>query len=123
MTITIYGNAPSKKSSQIFIPRLKRLIPNKKYTDYKKDFGRQLTAKDRNQFNPDDKLKIHIAWFCKDRITVRDIVNMEQSIWDCLQDFGVIDDDSRFYLCSASKSLDKENPRVEINIQKIEEAK
>ena len=121
MIKTILGNAPSKKSSQVFVMRLRRLIPNSKYNSYRNDFGRQLKACDKNQFKPEDKLKIHIAWFCKDRITVRDIVNMEQSIWDCLEDFNVIHNDAQFYLSSASKSLDKINPRVEISIQKIEE--
>ena len=121
MKFNIFGSVPSKKSNQIFVFRLKRLLPNAKYTQYQKDFGKQVTGKIIGSFAKDDKLRIHCAFFFADRITVRDIVNAEQSVWDCLQDFGVVHNDSQFYECSASKAIDKAMPRCEITIERIKQ--
>lgn len=99
--------------------RLKRLVPKASYVQYERDSGIQINSKHKHLFGKDDKLSIHIDWWCKDRITLRDGVNMEQGIWDILQDNEVIHNDAQFYKWSGTKGLDKVNPRVIIYISKI----
>lgn len=103
----------------MFIFRLKRLVPNAKYTQFAKDFARQITGAHKHLFAKEDMLYINIDWYTASRITIKDGVNMEQSIWDCLEDNEVVHNDAQFYFWSGSKNLDKLNPRVEILIEKI----
>jgi Holliday junction resolvase RusA-like endonuclease len=121
ITFTITEQVPGKKSGQVMIPALRRIVPKAAYKAYQRQFGAQIPAEARNKFNDRTiKLGIKCMFYCKDRITVRDIVNMEQSVWDCLQDYGVIADDAQFYESANSKNLDKENPRVEISIWELD---
>jgi len=119
MIIVVHGDCVGKKTSQVFVFRLRRLVPNARFIQYAKDFGRQITGEHKGKFLKEDKLQIHIDWFTSNRITIRDGVNMEQSIWDLLQDYEVIHNDSQFYKWSGTKNLDKLNPRVEIKIEKF----
>lgn len=119
MKLTVVGDCPGKKTSQVFVFRLRRLVPNAKFIQYSKDFARQITGAQKHQYEKDDELYIHIDWYTSSRITIKDGVNMDQSVWDLLEDNEVIHNDAQFYAWSGTKNLDKFNPRVEILIEKI----
>lgn len=65
-------------------------------------------------------VRVDYLFYCKDNRR-RDVDNMIASVNDALVKAGIIDDDDWKHLVigSAEGKLDKLNPRVEINIEKI----
>ena len=125
MKLVLYGNPATKKNSmQIF--RNSRtgqpfLTQSKRYKDYAKDCGRQITGKYKKAINYPINLKCVYYRKTKHRV---DLTNLLAATCDILVDCGVIKDDNSKIIKSHDGSrvlYDKENPRVEIEIEEIDD--
>ncbi len=124
MKLVLYGNPATKKNSmQIFKnPRTGQpfLTQSKRYKDYARDCGRQITGKYKKKI--DYPINLKCVYYRKTRHRV-DLTNLLAATCDILSDFGVIEDDNCKIVVSHDGSrvkYDKECPRVEIEIEKIE---
>lgn len=112
MTITLYGEVPSKKNSRINT-RSGRSFPNKKYVEWHKRAISQLPFVS----TIDVPVYIKLCFYHGDNRR-RDSDNGVSSVFDTLVDAGVIPDD-RWQIVrkhEVENYLDKDNPRVEITI-------
>ena len=125
MKLVLYGNPATKKNNmQIF--RNSRtgqpfLTQSKRYKDYAKDCRMQITGKYKKNINYPINLKCVYYRKTKHRV---DLTNLLAATCDILTDCGVIADDNYKIVVSHDGSrvlFDKEKPRVEIEIERIEE--
>ena len=125
MKLVLYGNPATKKNNmQIF--RNSRtgqpfLTQSKRYKDYAKDCGRQITGKYKK--NIDYPINLKCVYYRKTKHRV-DLTNLLAATCDILTDYGVIADDNYKVVVSHDGSrvmFDKDRPRVEIEIERIKE--
>ena len=122
MKITIPVVPRSKKNSQQIIinPRTKRpmIIQSKLYSTFERECGLYLK---KYKSNIDYSVNLKIEFYVPDK-RKRDIANYIEAIQDILVKYEVIQDDNYNIVSSLDGTrmyLDKENPRVEIEITKI----
>lgn len=122
MKITIPVVPRSKKNSQQIIinPRTKRpmIIQSKLYTNFERECGLYLK---KYKSNIDYSINLKIEFYVPDKRR-RDIANYIEAIQDILVKYEVIKDDNHNIITSLDGTrmyIDKENPRVEIEIIKI----
>lgn len=122
MKITIPVVPRSKKNSQRIIinPRTKRpmIIQSKLYTNFERECGLYLK---KYKCNIDYSINLKIEFYVPDKRR-RDIANYIEAIQDILVNYEVIKDDNYNIVYSLNGTrmyVDKENPRVEIEITKI----
>lgn len=117
---TIKGNPATKKNSSQIISVNGRpvLIPSKKYRDYEKYAGIFLKP-----LRIDYPVNIKCLFYMQTKRKV-DITNLLSAAMDVLVKYNVITDDNRDIAATNDGSMvlyDKENPRTEIEITKLED--
>lgn len=122
MKIVLYGKPTTKKNSSRIVFNKARghpmLVPSKKYIQYEKDCRRQITGTHRK--NIDYPINLKAVYYMPTRHRV-DLTNLLNATNDILVDCGVLKDDNSQIIISHDGSrvlYDKENPRVEIEIEK-----
>ena len=121
---TIYGNPVTKKNSQrILMTRDGRpfIMPSKQYEQYRRDCLRQITGDAKQHI--ETRVNVKYLFYMETRRKV-DLTNLEESIDDILVDAGVIVDDNSNIVAGHDGSrvlYSKENPRVEIEIEEMED--
>ena len=122
MKITIPVVPRSKKNSQqiIYNPRTKRpmIIQSKLYANYERECGKFLKE---YKSSIDYSINLKIEFYVPDKRR-RDIANYIEAIQDILVKYEVLKDDNYNIVYSLDGTriyVDKENPRVEIEITKI----
>ena len=121
MKIIINTNPRSKKNSQdiVFNKRTghRMIIQNKRYTDFEKDC-KQYIPKLEKPIDFPINLKCDF-YVCDAR--KRDIANYIEAIQDILVKYNLLEDDNYNIVASldgCSMQIDRENPRIEIEITK-----
>lgn len=117
--ITILGNTPSKSNCYkvIKINGVGSLGKTGRLKQYEKDFFIQIPPKYR---------RLDITGYFEFEIDVfypsqrADLDNSLKVVLDCLQKAKVIRNDNKCVRIVANKALDKNNPRVEFVIKKVE---
>ena len=124
MKLVLYGNPATKKNSMQIFKNSRTgqpfLTQSKRYKDYARDCGRQITGKYKKKI--DYPINLKCVYYRKTRHRV-DLTNLLAATCDILSDFGVIEDDNCKIVVSHDGSrvkYDKECPRVEIEIEKVE---
>lgn len=124
MKITIPVVPRSKKNSQQIIinPRTKRpmIIQSKLYTNFERECGKFLKE---YKSSIDYSINLKVEFYVPDKRR-RDIANYIEAIQDILVKYEVLRDDNYNIIYSLDGTrmyIDKENPRVEIEITKLEE--
>ena len=113
------------------LPDLNQIIAASKqhwarYHAFKKKYTQFVAMIARMQLVPvvEYPVRIEIAWFCKDRRCDPDnVAHAKKYILDGLVSAGILKSDGFKHICSFTDSffVDKENPRIEVTIQKGEE--
>lgn len=121
MKFTILLEPVTKKNSQQIIMCKGRpmIIPSKKYKEYEKRAGLYLNNKDKHIDYP---VNVKCVYYMPTKRRV-DLSNLLNATLDILCFYDIIDDDNRNIVYSMDGSVvlyDKENPRTEITITKIE---
>lgn len=112
-----------KNGQKIIINRLTKkpmIIQGEKYLKYERDCGKFLN---KHKINIDYSINLKIEFYVPDR-RKRDIANYIEAIQDILVKYEVLKDDNYnivYSLDGTRMYVDKENPRVEIEITKLEE--
>lgn len=124
MKLVLYGNPATKKNSMQIFKNSRTgqpfLTQSKRYKDYARDCGRQITGKYKKKI--DSPINLKCVYYRKTKHRV-DLTNLLAATCDILSDFGVIEDDNCKIVVSHDGSrvkYDKECPRVEIEIEKVE---
>lgn len=124
MKLVLYGNPATKKNSMQIFKNSRTgqsfLTQSKRYKDYARDCGRQITGKYKKKI--DYPINLKCVYYRKTKHRV-DLINLLAATCDILSDFGVIKDDNCKIVVSHDGSrvkYDKECPRVEIEIEKVE---
>lgn len=126
MKIVIYGNPKTKKNSSQIIKVGNRtmLIPSKAYREYEKLFISQCKYENRGIIPKtpiNSEICLKCVYYRGDKRRV-DLVNLLNATNDILVKAKIIEDDNSNIVVSHDGSrvlYDKENPRVEIEIDKI----
>ena len=121
MTLTIPLTPVTKKNSQriIMAGGRPRIIPSAKYKQYERDAGEYVQ---RPQEPIRDAVNVEAVFYMPTRRRV-DLVNLQEALLDVLVRYGVIEDDNANIVASMDGSrvrYDKDNPRTEIRIERIE---
>lgn len=123
--LTLYGNPATKKNSMQIYKNRKTgqsfLSQSERYKEYAKDCGRQITGKYKKGI--DYPINLKCVYYRKTKHRV-DLTNLLAATCDILTDYGVIADDNYKIVKSHDGSrvlFDKDRPRVEIEIERIEE--
>lgn len=123
MKLVLYGNPATKKNSMQIFKNKKTgqafLTQSDRYKDYAKNCARQITSK--YKLKVDYPINLKCVYYRKTKHRV-DLTNLLAATCDILTDCGVIADDNCKIVVSHDGSrvdFDKENPRVEIEIEKI----
>lgn len=116
---TIKGNPATKKNSSqiIYVNGRPILIPSQKYRNYEKHAGIFLKP-----LRIDYPVNIKCLFYMQTKRKV-DITNLLSAAMDVLVKYNVITDDNRDIAATNDGSMvlyDKENPRTEIEITKLE---
>lgn len=124
MKMTLYGNPATKKNSMQIFKNSRTgqpfLTQSKRYKDYARDCKKQITGKYKLKVDYPINLKCVYYRQTKHRV---DLTNLLAATCDILTDCGVIADDNYKIVVSHDGSrvdFDKNNPRVEIEIERIE---
>ena len=113
-----------KNSQQIFINgRTGKpfVAPSRKYKDYENNAGFYVMRSGR--YSGEYPVNIKCLFYMPTKRRV-DLVNLLESVDDLLQHYGIITDDAAAYVGGHDGSrvlYDKENPRTEIYISKLED--
>lgn len=125
MKLVLYGNPATKKNSMQIFKNSRTgqpfLTQSKRYKDYARDCGKQITSK--YQLKVDYPINLKCVYFRQTKHRV-DLTNLLAATCDILTDYGVIADDNYKIVKTVDGSrvdFDKSNPRVEIEIERIEE--
>lgn len=123
--LTLYGNPATKKNSMQIYKNRKTgqsfLSQSERYKEYARDCGRQITGKYKKGI--DYPINLKCVYYRKTKHRV-DLTNLLAATCDILTDYGVIADDNYKIVKSHDGSrvlFDKDRPRVEIEIERIEE--
>lgn len=124
MNLVLYGNPATKKNSQQIFknPRTGKpfVTQSKNYKSYARDCMRQITGEYKKAI--DYPINLKCTYYRKTRHRV-DLNNLLSATCDILVDAGVLADDNCKIVVSQDGSrvfYDKENPRVEIEIERAE---
>lgn len=122
MKIVLYGRPYTKKNSNriIFIKGKPRIIPSENYKKYEKDCIRQITGVFRKKI--DCPINLKVLYYMPTRHRV-DLVNLLEATCDILVRANVLEDDNSNIIISHDGCRvlhDKENPRAEIYIERLE---
>lgn len=125
MNITLNGTPRTKKNSQriIRMGRGSRILPSEAYMDYAEECSVQLLAQRATNVGISYPVNVACVYWMPTRRKV-DLVNLLEATCDILKDNYVVMDDSSNIIASHDGSrvaYDKQNPRVEITITRIEE--
>lgn len=125
MELILQGNPITKKNSSQIVMRNGRpiIIPSKQFLKYQSEVGWKIKGQYRKQINYSCNIKCH--YFMKTKSKV-DLLNLMAATMDILVKYKVLEDDNFLIATSHDGSrvfYDKENPRVEITIERIEENK
>lgn len=114
--MTLRGNTPSKKSSQVMIPKLRRLVPNARYQKWERDNLKSVVVIGTRRACEDLPLLWCYMTFYRDSHRRFDYVNLMQSVQDFLVKAKIIKDDCAdlFVPYVSGYKYDKENPRCEL---------
>ena len=121
---TLYGNPVTKKNSQrILMTRAGRpfIMPSKQYEQYRRDCLRQIVGDAKQRI--ETRVNVKYLFYMETRRKV-DLTNLEESLDDILVDAGVLADDNSRIVAGHDGSrvlYSKENPRVEIEIEEMED--
>ena len=125
MKLVLYGNPATKKNSMQIFKNHKTgqryLSQSDRYKVYAEDCGRQITGKYKKAI--DYPINLKCVYYRKTKHCV-DLTNLLAATCDILTDYGVIADDNYKIVVSHDGSrvdFDKSNPRVEIEIERVEE--
>ncbi|MBQ9160933.1 MAG: RusA family crossover junction endodeoxyribonuclease [Methanobrevibacter sp.] len=115
---TLIGRVPSKKNSRITNRKTGRSFPSSSYVKWHKQAEKQLEK--LKEENIDFPIHIHYEFFMPD-LRKTDISNKIESINDLLVDIHFLKDDNWKIIqqFSAYAQLDRDNPRVEIQIDEL----
>ena len=121
MRLTFYGRPITKKNSGRIVRAGKypKLLPSKAYVQYEKDCLKQLTGTHR--LNLEDAYNVKCTYYMPTRHKV-DLTNLLNATMDILVAGEVLKDDNCKIVVSHDGSrvfYDKENPRVEIEIEEV----
>lgn len=122
MQITILGNPVTKKNhNQMVMVKGKLIvIPSKPYQEYERN-SKQYLPKLENPIDYPINLRVHYYMGTKRKC---DITNLLQATCDLLVKHKVLADDNYTIVASTDGTrvfYDKENPRAEIFIEKLDE--
>lgn len=122
ITLTIQGETPAKKNSRISLPN-GRTIPSKRYRDWHSgalsQLERQWSSFNRGTF--ECEIRVYLRFYHADNRR-RDSDNGVSSIFDTLQDAGIIADDRWQVVREFSvRNYKADSARCEIKIMEIEE--
>ena len=120
MKLTIPIAPITKKNSQQIITVRGRpmIIPSKQYKRYERDCSAYI--KPSEPFR--ERLNVKAVFYMPTRRKV-DLVNLQEALLDILVKYGVLEDDNSRIVASMDGSrvdYDKENPRTEVEIVKLE---
>jgi Holliday junction resolvase RusA-like endonuclease len=127
MKLTLYGNPVTKKNSQRILYKFTKfgrktpfIAPSKAYVDYETDCLRQIKK-------PHSPISVRVNVRCVYYMATRrkvDLANLIEATCDILVKAGVLADDNSRIVAAHDGSrvdYDKQNPRVEIWIEEMEE--
>lgn len=125
MFLMIQGDPRTKKNSMRVIRTNKRrmVVPSKAYEDYEKLFVVQCKLLGVDSLGINERVNVQCEYYMKTHRKV-DLTNLLSATMDCLVSAGVLEDDNSEIVVSHDGSrvfYDKENPRVEITIENVEE--
>jgi Holliday junction resolvase RusA-like endonuclease len=123
MRITLYGKPITKKNSMQIIScgGRPRLIQSKAYRDYEKGCLEQMGFEGCYVKEPiNEKIKVTCLYYLKDNRKT-DLTNLLAATHDILQKAEIIEDDALIVNLDGSRivGVDKDNPRVEIEIKAV----
>jgi len=117
MKLIIYGQQPSLKNSkeQAFNKKTGHFFPvnNPEVKQYIEDFDKQILGNQRKELDGDLSL-VGIIYYRSNRSDLS-----EELLMDCLEKSKVIINDRRIVHKNIYKKIDKNNPRVEIEINQL----
>ena len=121
MRLTFYGRPITKKNSGRIVRAGKypKLLPSKAYVQYEKDCLKQLTGTHR--LNLEDAYNVKCTYYMPTRHKV-DLTNLLNATMDILVAGEVLKDDNCKIVVGHDGSrvfYDKDNPRVEIEIEEV----
>lgn len=127
MKLTIYGNHVTKKNSQRILYKFTKfgrktpfIAPSKAYVDYETDCLRQI----KRPHSPiSARVNVRCVYYMKTARRV-DLANLIEATTDILVKAHVLEDDNSKIVAAHDGSrvdYDKQNPRVEIWIEEMEE--
>lgn len=123
MKLTLYGDPRTKKNS-VRILRTRSgapfVAPSKAYVDYEKDCLLQIK---RSRSPVSARVNVRCVYYMKTARRV-DLANLIEATTDILVKARVLEDDNSKIVAAHDGSrveLDRENPRVEIEIEEMEE--
>lgn len=127
MKLTIYGNPVTKKNSQRILYKFTKfgrktpfIAPSKAYVDYETDCLRQI-KRPRSPISA--RVNVRCVYYMKTARRV-DLANLIEATTDILVKARVLEDDNSKIVAAHDGSrvdYDKQNPRVEIWIEEMEE--
>lgn len=127
MKLTIYGNPVTKKNSQRILYKFTKfgrktpfIAPSKTYVDYETDCLRQI-KRPRSPISA--RVNVRCVYYMKTARRV-DLANLIEATTDILVKARVLEDDNSKIVAAHDGSrveLDREKPRVEIEIEEMEE--
>lgn len=121
-TIELEPKTKKNGSRIVLIKGVPRIIPSKDFEEYQKDAGFFLDFPEGMEAIR-ERVNLECKFFRSTKRRV-DLVNLEQAICDILVHFGILADDSFNIIARMDGSevfIDKEHPRTEIKIYKLEE--
>lgn len=127
MKLTLYGNPVTKKNSQRILYKFTKfgrktpfIVPSKAYVDYETDCLRQI----KRLHSPiSARVNVRCVYYMKTARRV-DLANLIEATTDILVKARVLEDDNSRIVAAHDGSrveLDREKPRVEIEIEEMEE--
>ncbi|MBU2700453.1 Holliday junction resolvase RusA-like endonuclease [Sporomusaceae bacterium BoRhaA] len=129
MTKLIIKGRPVTKKNHCQIIRNRNtgrpmLIQSPQYRQYEKEFIKQMDENLKGLFDAEVQLHMRALYYFPDRRGKADLVNLIQATQDILQKFGLYNNDSQIKSLDGSRivGIDKDNPRVEIEIEAITKA-
>ena len=127
MKLTLYGNPVTKKNSQRILYKFTKfgrktpfIAPIKAYVDYETDCLRQI----KRPHSPiSARVNVRCVYYMKTARRV-DLANLIEATTDILVKAHVLEDDNSKIVAAHDGSrveLDRKNPRVEIEIEEMED--
>lgn len=127
MHLTLYGNPVTKKNSQRILYKFTKfgrktpfIAPSKTYVDYETDCLRQI-KRPRSPISA--RVNVRCVYYMKTARRV-DLANLIEATTDILVKARVLEDDNSKIVAAHDGSrvdLDRKQPRVEIEIEEMEE--